>query len=156
MQEAQRLVLARRAMSRPTSSAGLHAKAQAILRLADENVPIPLDHIRLECEWVLGAEQLLSTYQASRAATMALKVIAMLDGDYEEQWPSETPDELAPAGYWPYDGSRPDQTFEDLDSGDTQGMRDAWRACLLGPPPWKPGKQPVPQGVGPPLRGQSR
>ena len=63
-------------------------------------------------------------------------------GDRSEEavWPSTTPDALVTPGFWPHDGTYPasySQVWEDVDSHETQGARDAARQRLEGPPPWR-------------------
>jgi len=88
---------------------------------------------------VTAIRTLLRRRQAERgAAEREARALLRRDEQQDEEliWPSETPDELAPTGYWPYDDGDPDG-WEALDAVDTQRQRDAWRTRAEGRPPWR-------------------
>lgn len=128
-------LLGRRALSIPLTSADLMMKVQAMDDLIQADVPIPLDDFRQHLEAVLAND--FGTYQSARAASMAARLLEIMDGDPEAVFPSETPDALAPDDYWP----GPSDPFSDLCTHDTQGLRDEWRESVEGPPPWR--KKPL-------------
>jgi hypothetical protein len=128
------------------------AKSKAIEQLYRDGIPAPLDAIRDELRKIIESD--LTTYQSGQAQSKAAKLLAAIDGEVLEEWPSTTPDEPVPDDYWPHD------EFSDFegwvsDGWDrtskgvrpklrrvTQGDVDAWRTSLLGPAPWKPGQSP--------------
>jgi hypothetical protein len=125
-------LLQRRSLMVARTSAELMEKVQAIAEFERANVPVPLERIRQELLSVVDND--FGTWQASRAASMASRLLEIIDGDDPDVWPSETPLELAGPNYWP----GPEDPFADLDLGvDTQGARDQWRTRVQGPPPWR-------------------
>jgi hypothetical protein len=79
-------------------------------------------------------------WEGSRAASMAAQLLSYISSCLDDglDWPSDAPDAIAGPDYWPGPSE-----FSDLDQGDTEGLRDEWRARLQGPPPWKPGQDLV-------------
>jgi hypothetical protein len=134
MHPSVRIALSHQALAKAHTPSELIRKTQAISELADAGVPMPIDRIRDELTSVLNTK--MSTHQAFRAQKMAARLLSVLDG-VAEVWPSDTPLEQAPPGYWPY-GEGEDNDLEALDALDTQGERDAGRARRFGPGPWKP------------------
>jgi hypothetical protein len=156
--DAERVVV-RRALARATTSAALMAKARAIETMLRDNIPGDLERIRRELKLIVDTP--IVTYQAGQAAAKAAKVLGVIDGQPDEEWPSQTPDAPAGPDYWP----GRDDPFSDLDTTVcigwgpdgailkpvTQGDRDQWRIRVQGPPPWRRG-QPVvlPEDESPP------
>lgn len=130
MDDATRKHLTRMVLAEPTSSASLMAKVKAISAFADAGEPVPLGAIRRELEAVIATT--LTTHTAQRAVSMALRLLAELDGHPHDVYPSAHPEDQADESYW-----HPDPSWRELDSEDTQGHRDHWRR-QLGPdgPPW--------------------
>jgi hypothetical protein len=140
--------LLRRALTPVDTSAGLMARVKAIETMVRLEVPVPHRKIEQALEDIRDQGEAMGTYQAGQAAAKAEKALAAYFGPDVLVWPSTTPDEPAPEGYWPYDDfgreHYPDlQDMEALDVGsavDTQGRRDRWRSELEGEPPWRSGE----------------
>jgi hypothetical protein len=132
--------LLRRALTRGNSSATLMQRAKAIEQLCEQDVPVPHDRVRAELAAV--RDNVLGTYQAGQAAAKALRLLGIMDGLDEVEYPSETPLELALRDYWLYD-FRPArhgmESFRDVDQAVpmTCGEVDERRERVEGPPPWR-------------------
>lgn len=139
MDEATRRHLWRIATAPGTTSSALLSKTQAINAFAESGTPVPLDTVREELESVVATP--LRTHSANRAISMALQLLADLDGNPMDVYPAEDPEEEAGEGYWPWDRTPPaaGQLAEDeiLFLCDNKGVRDHWRRKLEPDgPPW--------------------
>jgi hypothetical protein len=131
MQERQRKHLWRLALSDATSSSALMLKVRAVNELCEAGISVPLDRVREELQIVL--ENDFGTFLAGRAASMAARLLSIMDGEHPDVFPDAEPHELAGAGYWHPDPGN----WGDLDSFDDRATRDHWRRMLEGLPPWK-------------------
>ena len=80
------------ALRRGVTSASLLAKTQAVNELNDRDVPVPLDAIRAELEWVITKAPDIGTERAYRAQSMATRLLAIIDDEWED------PDK--PSSHW--------------------------------------------------------
>ena len=138
-------LLSRQAMSRPRTTAGLQRKCKALeeltRRLDVAGSDTAKSAAKAELLWVIRTAERIGTARAQAASSMAGRLLSELDAVPHYEYPSETPDEFAPAGYWPYGPHHPrnGDGFEELSLHDTQGFRDEWRTREMGPPPWRLG-----------------
>lgn len=99
MNETRRALLTRRALSKPTTTAGLLTKARALADLERESVPCPWNElpeerrepIRDELLEVIAVAERLGTYEARRASDIACRLLEELDGEAEDEDPAQLP-----------------------------------------------------------------
>ena len=140
MHEARLKQLRKLSFQKVSSGSELLAKIRAMDSLTREDGRIPVDQFTEILTW--ACENPYGSWEGSRAASMAGQLLDFIQrtlADNDLEYPSEHPEDLAPVGYWPYDGSQPDlEAFEAADSAvDTMGDRDRWRENLFGPSPWR-------------------
>jgi hypothetical protein len=114
----------------PHTSSELLTKLRALDTLLKEDGRVPIELVEDHLEQAMSNQ--FGSYDGSRCASLASQIMAFLDRCREADrrvFPADDPDELAPPSYWP----GPDDPFADLDAGDTKGLRDAWRARVMGP-----------------------
>ena len=80
------------ALRRGVTSASLLAKAKAINELNERSVPVPLDAIIAELEWIVQQAPIIGTERSYRAQSMATRLLAIVN----DEW--ENPDK--PAWHW--------------------------------------------------------
>jgi hypothetical protein len=106
------------------------------------SAPQSLQTIRGHLLDVIEQADRIGTARAQASSVTAGRLLSELEEQEAVpalEWPSQTPDELAPPGYWPYELT--DHVgWEELFMDQTQGERDEERERLAGPPPWRRGE----------------
>ena len=147
MHPEHRMLLTKAAMSRPTDSSSLQKKVKALESLiAGRDVKgneVARTAAKEELVRVIRIAARLGTARSQAASSMAGRLLSELDSIPVLEYPSETPSERVPRGYWPYGVGHPDEgdpnRWEQLHMFDTQGDRDRWRSRVEGKPPWRLG-----------------
>jgi hypothetical protein len=130
MNETRLLMLRRLALApMPYTSSELLTKLRALDTLIREDGRIPLELVEDHLEQSMAND--FTSYEGSRCSSLAGQIMSYLDRCREadrREFPAEDPDSIAGPDYWP----GPDDPFADLDAGDRKGLRDAWRARVMG------------------------
>lgn len=122
-------VLAERSLRAPQTASQARLKVRAMSQLCESGRPVPIDRFRQDALALIANP--FDDWLGSRVASMAEKVLAMLDGQVYDV-PSETPEAGVTPGYWHPEPE--DSPWRNLDCRDSQGLRDRWRERLQGSP----------------------
>src|SRR5215469_5229959 len=99
MDEARYRILGFQALTEPRTASGGLQKVGAMDELCRSGMPIPVDRFRQDLIEIL--ENPIDSYEGARLLGRARKLLDYIDDELPEgEHPSDTPDQLAPEGYW--------------------------------------------------------